>query len=209
MMQKGFAERFAREWVEAWNAHDLERVLSHYEDDFEMSSPIIVTMMGEPSGKLKGKAAVGAYWAKALKLLPQLRFELVAVLAGADSVVDVLPRAPWLVGRSPTLRQNRQGAGRVRALRRMVRLTPSLALLPIALASAGGAFAQAASRQHVAVVCTSAAGGPWTQKALGTLTRTQKSEREIVYNFKSANQAFEWRFVTSPQGNTTVSAPGS
>jgi hypothetical protein len=90
----------------------------------------------------------------------------------------------------------------------MVRLTPSLALLPIALASAGGAFAQAASRQHVAVVCTSAAGGPWTQKALGTLTRTQKSEREIVYNFKSANQAFEWRFVTSPQGNTTVSGPG-
>jgi len=71
MMQKGFAERFAREWGEAWNAHDLERVLSHYEDDFEMSSPIIVTLMGESSGKLKGKAAVGAYWAKALKLLPE------------------------------------------------------------------------------------------------------------------------------------------
>ena len=53
MMQKGFAERFAREWVEAWNAHDLERVLSHYEDDFEMSSPIIATLMGESSGKLK------------------------------------------------------------------------------------------------------------------------------------------------------------
>jgi len=89
----------------------------------------------------------------------------------------------------------------------MVRLTPSLALLPIALAPAGGAFAQAASRQHVAVVCASAAGGPWTQKALGTLTRT-KSERELVYKFRSADQAFEWRFVTSPQGNTTVSGPG-
>ena len=72
---------------------------------------------------------------------------------------------------------------------------------------AGGAFAQATSRQHVAVVCTSAAGGPWTQKALGTLTRT-KSERELVYKFRSADQAFEWRFVTSPQGNTTVSGPG-
>ena len=59
MMQKGFAERFAKEWVAAWNSHDLERVLEHYEDDFEMSSPIIVTMMGEASGKLKGKAAVG------------------------------------------------------------------------------------------------------------------------------------------------------
>lgn len=91
----------------------------------------------------------------------------------------------------------------------MVRLALSLVLLPIALAmeSAGGAFAQA-SRQHVAVVCTSAAGGPWTQKALGTLTRTKKSERELVYRFKSADQAFDWRFVTSPQGNTTVSGPG-
>jgi hypothetical protein len=91
----------------------------------------------------------------------------------------------------------------------MVRLAPSLALLPIALAidATGGAFAQAASRQHVAVVCTSTAGGPWTQKALGTLTRT-KSERELVYKFRSADQAFEWRFVTSAQGNTTVSGPG-
>ena len=56
-------------------------VLEHYEDDFEMSSPIIVTLMGEPSGKLKGKAAVGAYWAKALKALPGLRFELLAAFA--------------------------------------------------------------------------------------------------------------------------------
>lgn len=86
MMKEGFAERFAKEWVDAWNSHDLERVLAHYEDDFEMSSPIIVTLMGEPSGKLKGKAAVGAYWAKALKALPELRFELLAVLAGTDSV---------------------------------------------------------------------------------------------------------------------------
>src|SRR5262249_55596433 len=76
MMQKGFAERFAGEWVEAWNAHDLERVLSHYEDDFEMSSPIIVTFMGEPSGKLKGKAAVGAYSPKALKSPAGMRFEV-------------------------------------------------------------------------------------------------------------------------------------
>ena len=57
MMQQGLAERFAREWVAAWNSHDLERILEHYEDDFEMSSPIIVTLMGEPSGKLKGKTA--------------------------------------------------------------------------------------------------------------------------------------------------------
>jgi ketosteroid isomerase-like protein len=81
-----FARRFAQEWIAAWNAHDLERVLEHYEDDFEMSSPVIVSLMGEPSGKLKGKAAVGAYWKKALEKIPDLHFELVTVLAGVDSV---------------------------------------------------------------------------------------------------------------------------
>ena len=85
-MEKGYAERFAREWIAAWNAHDLDRILSHYEDDFEMSSPVIRVLAGEPSGTLRGKAAVGAYWAKALENVPDLRFELLTALAGVDSV---------------------------------------------------------------------------------------------------------------------------
>ena len=85
-MEPGFAERFGKEWVAAWNAHDLDRVLSHYEDDFEMSSPIIPALAGEPSGKLRGKTAVGAYWARALQKIPDLHFELVTALAGVDRV---------------------------------------------------------------------------------------------------------------------------
>jgi len=85
-MEKGFGERFAKEWVAAWNSHDLERILAHYEDDFEMSSPIITTLVGERSGKLRGKVAVGGYWAKALQSIPNLRFELLAVLAGVNSI---------------------------------------------------------------------------------------------------------------------------
>ena len=38
---------WAKEWIEAWNAHDADRVLSHYADDFEMSSPYIVTLANE------------------------------------------------------------------------------------------------------------------------------------------------------------------
>jgi len=86
IMEKGFAERFAKEWIAAWNSHDLERILAHYEDDFEMSSPIITTLIGERSGKLRGKVAVGAYWAKALRSIPNLRFELLAALAGVNSI---------------------------------------------------------------------------------------------------------------------------
>jgi ketosteroid isomerase-like protein len=82
-----FAQHFAAEWIDAWNSHDLDRILSHYTDDFEMSSPLIVQIMGEPTGTLKGKAAIREYWAKALARIPDLRFEVEDVLAGASSVV--------------------------------------------------------------------------------------------------------------------------
>jgi len=85
-MTPEIAQQFARDWVAAWNAHDLECVLSHYEDDFEMSSPIIRSLAGEASGTLRGKPAIRAYWAKALKAVPDLHFELLTVLTGVNSV---------------------------------------------------------------------------------------------------------------------------
>ena len=86
-MDRKFATDFAAEWIAAWNAHDLTRVLSHYADDFEMSSPKIVQFTDERGGRLMGKAAVGAYWAAALARIPDLHFELLAVMHGVDSVV--------------------------------------------------------------------------------------------------------------------------
>ena len=86
MIDKAFADHFAADWIYAWNKHDLVRILSHYADDFEMSSPVIVKIVGEPSGILKGKEAVGAYWAKSLQLIPDLHFELVATLVGVNTI---------------------------------------------------------------------------------------------------------------------------
>lgn len=87
MLTESFAREFAEEWVAAWNAHDVARVLAHYADDFEMSSPFIAQVAGEASGSLRGKRAVAAYWEAALQRLPALRFELQQVLIGAASVV--------------------------------------------------------------------------------------------------------------------------
>jgi ketosteroid isomerase-like protein len=81
------AQHFAEEWIEAWNTHDLDKILKHYSDDFEMSSPFIVQFSGERSGTLKGKRAIGNYWRSALSAIPDLRFELVDVLVGVNSVV--------------------------------------------------------------------------------------------------------------------------
>jgi hypothetical protein len=85
-IDNAFAERFAAQWIEAWNTHDLAAVLAHYSDDFEMSSPYIMQIAGEPSGTLRGKPAVADYWKKALALMPDLKFELLSVLVGVNSI---------------------------------------------------------------------------------------------------------------------------
>ncbi len=86
MIEKNFAEEFAKDWIESWNSHDLNRILSHYSDQFEMFSPKIIQIAGEPAGTLKGKDAVGNYWRKALNLVPDLRFELISILIGVNSL---------------------------------------------------------------------------------------------------------------------------
>jgi hypothetical protein len=86
MIPADLAERLADEWIAAWNSRDLDRVLSHYDEDFEMASPRIVEIAGEPSGVLRGKAAVGAYWRKALDRNPGLHFERIAVFVGARGI---------------------------------------------------------------------------------------------------------------------------
>lgn len=89
MIDSQTATEFADHWIESWNSHDLDQILSHYTDDFEMSSPVIVSSMNEPSGKLKGKEAIRAYWTKALAKFPDLHFEKLHVLTGANSVTII------------------------------------------------------------------------------------------------------------------------
>ena len=86
MITKDFATHYAQEWISACNAYNLERILSHYADDFEMSSPVIVQLMSEPSGTLRSKETIRTYWAKALELRPNLHVELVNTFAGASSI---------------------------------------------------------------------------------------------------------------------------
>jgi ketosteroid isomerase-like protein len=86
MIDTAFAEHFAHEWVEAWNSHDLEAVLSHYSDDFEMSSPFIIAFSPESGGTLRGKEAVAQYWAVALEKFSDLHFVLDSVFVGANSI---------------------------------------------------------------------------------------------------------------------------
>lgn len=86
MITTEFAGHFAAEWIAAWNSHDLNRIMAHYADDFEMSSPVIVQFGVDPSGTLKGKETVAGYWAMALTMIPDLQFELISTLVGVNSI---------------------------------------------------------------------------------------------------------------------------
>ena len=55
MLDKATAEVFANDWIACWNNHDLDRILDHYSEDLERSSPFIIPIAGEPSGILRGK----------------------------------------------------------------------------------------------------------------------------------------------------------
>lgn len=86
-MDRKWALDMAQDWIDSWNSHDLDRILSHYTEDFEMSSPIIAQLMGLPSGRLVGKEVVEDYWRVALSRIPNLHFELITVFTSSNSIV--------------------------------------------------------------------------------------------------------------------------
>jgi ketosteroid isomerase-like protein len=80
------AAAFGRAWLEAWNAHDLDRILGHYAEDVESRSPFVAKIAGEPSGVLKGRERLRPYFAEALRKFPDLRFRDLRAHAGVSSV---------------------------------------------------------------------------------------------------------------------------
>ncbi len=80
------ANTFAHAWIESWNSHNLEDILSHYSEDIEITTPMIKLAAGIDSGTLKGKKAVAEYWEKALQKIPDLKFELIDVTTSVDSI---------------------------------------------------------------------------------------------------------------------------
>jgi predicted ester cyclase len=86
-LTKDEARNLADYWVAAWNAHDLDSIMSHYDDVVELTSPVAAQLLGTPDGKVIGKPSLRAYFQRGLEAFPDLQFQLVDVLCGANSVV--------------------------------------------------------------------------------------------------------------------------
>ena len=86
-MTRDVAWKLAHEWVEAWNAHDLDAIMAHYDDAVELTSPVAARLLGLPDGRVAGKANLRAYFQRGLEAFPELNFHLEDVLWGLNSVV--------------------------------------------------------------------------------------------------------------------------
>ena len=87
MLTKEQAHQLAQEWIDAWNAHDLDQIMAHYEEDVELISPVAAQLLGRADGKVTGKADLQAYFQRGLDAFPSLHFELKDMLWGLNSVV--------------------------------------------------------------------------------------------------------------------------
>lgn len=86
-MTREEAWELANHWVAAWNAHNLDLILTHYENAVELTSPVAAQLLGTPEGKVVGKTDLRTYFQKGLAAYPDLRFDLENVFWGVNSVV--------------------------------------------------------------------------------------------------------------------------
>ena len=69
-MTKDEAWTLANHWLSAWNAHDLDLIMEHYEDAVELTSPVAAQLLGSTDGKVVGRQDLRAYFQRGLERLP-------------------------------------------------------------------------------------------------------------------------------------------
>lgn len=74
-------KQIATKWFEAFNEHNLEKLLSLYHEEARHYSPKLKVRQPETRGFIEGKAALRAWWQDAFDRLPSLTYEVVKLTA--------------------------------------------------------------------------------------------------------------------------------
>lgn len=86
-MTRDEAWRLANDWIAAWNAHDLDLIMTHYEETIVLTSPVAMRLLNLPDGTVTGKTNLRAYFQRGLQAFPKLHFDLQDVFWGVNSIV--------------------------------------------------------------------------------------------------------------------------
>jgi hypothetical protein len=76
----------AHAWFEAFNAHNLEKLLSLYDDEAVHFSPKLKIRHPETNGFVTGKAALHSWWQDAFDRLPTLYYKVTSLTSNSDRV---------------------------------------------------------------------------------------------------------------------------
>ncbi|HEU0136793.1 MAG TPA: nuclear transport factor 2 family protein [Flavobacterium sp.] len=79
-------QSIAFKWFDAFNAHNLNQLLSLYDDDAEHYSPKLKVHKPETSGLVTGKAALRDWWQDAFDRLPTLNYKVKSLTANGDRI---------------------------------------------------------------------------------------------------------------------------
>ena len=56
-----FANKFSKEFIDSWNSHDIEKIISHYAEELEFKSPLIVKRYSDPDGTIFDRKKLKEY----------------------------------------------------------------------------------------------------------------------------------------------------
>jgi ketosteroid isomerase-like protein len=73
-------------WFEAFNAHNLDKLLSLYDEDAEHFSPKLKIRHPETKGLVTGKEALRSWWKDAFDRLPTLHYKVTSLTSNSDRV---------------------------------------------------------------------------------------------------------------------------
>lgn len=76
----------AQKWFDAFNEHDLEKLLSLYDDNAQHYSPKLKIRQPETNGMVSGKPALRRWWQDAFDRLPTLNYRYTTLTANDDRV---------------------------------------------------------------------------------------------------------------------------
>lgn len=79
-------KKIAVNWFNAFNEHDLEKLLSLYNDNAKHFSPKLKIRMPQTQGLIEGKPALREWWKDSFNRLPTLNYEVQKLTADNEQV---------------------------------------------------------------------------------------------------------------------------
>jgi hypothetical protein len=80
------------DWIDAWNARDLDRIMGHYADSVVFEANTVVRRWDRPDGRLRGIGELREHFRRGLELAPAIHFELEEVFSAPSGYAALYRR---------------------------------------------------------------------------------------------------------------------